>query len=53
MGSIKQKIEKEHGRQLTNRQMTFAQKIVEGIYSNAECARLAGFTDERATEHAS
>mgnify|MGYP001594773935 CR=1 FL=1 len=38
---------------LTNRQRTFAQKIVEGIYSNAECARLSGFSAERANEHAS
>ena len=53
MGSIKKKIEAEHARQMTNRQMTFAQKIVEGIYSNAECARLAGFKSELAVEHAS
>jgi hypothetical protein len=53
MVSIKKKIEAEHDRQLTNRQMTFAQKIVEGIYSNAECARLAGFKPELAVEHAS
>ena len=53
MASIKKKIEAEHDRQLTNRQMTFAQKIVEGIYSNAECARLAGFKPELAVEHAS
>ena len=38
---------------LTNRQRTFAQKIVEGIYSNAECARLSGFAEERANEYAS
>jgi hypothetical protein len=38
---------------LTNRQKTFAQKIVEGIYSNAECARLSGFATERAHEYAS
>ena len=38
---------------LTNRQKTFAEKIVEGIYSNAECARLAGYNIERAKEHAS
>ena len=53
MGSIKQKIEKEHGRQLTNRQMTFAQKIVEGIYSNAECARLAGYSHDVSAKQAS
>ena len=38
---------------LTNRQKTFARKIVEGIYSNAECARLAGYSEERANEYAS
>jgi phage terminase small subunit len=38
---------------MTNRQKTFAQKIVEGIYSNAESARLAGYNEERANEHAS
>ena len=53
MGSIKKKIEAEHDRQLTNRQMTFAQKIVEGIYSNAECARLAGYSVEVANVSAS
>ena len=46
MPSIKKKIEEEHGRKLTNRQMTFAQKIVEGIYSNAECARKAGYSHD-------
>ena len=44
MPSIKKKIEEEHGRKLTNRQMTFAQKIVEGIYSNTECAKRAGYS---------
>ena len=53
MGSIKKKIEAEHDRQLTNRQMTFAQKIVEGIYSNAEFARLAGYSVEVANVSAS
>ena len=40
-------------RSLTNRQMTFAQKIVEGLYSNAECARLAGFSTTVAAKQAS
>jgi len=53
MGSIKKKVEAEHDRQLTNRQMTFARKIVEGIYSNAECARLAGYASELASKQAS
>ena len=53
MPSIKKKIEEEHGRKLTNRQMTFAQKIVEGIYSNAECARKAGYSHDVAQKQAS
>jgi len=53
MGKLEDKIEEEHGRQLTNRQKTFARHIVEGIYSNAECARKAGFYPELAAEHAS
>ena len=53
MKSAKKKIEKEHGRTLTNRQMTFARHIVEGIYSNAECARKAGYSHEVANNQAS
>ena len=53
MASIKKKIEEEHGRQLTNRQMTFATHIVEGIYSNAECARKAGYSEDVAPKQAS
>lgn len=53
MASAKAKIEEEHGRRLTNRQMTFAEKIVEGVYSNAECARLAGYSRELAAKQAS
>jgi len=53
MASIKQKIEEEYGRQLTNRQMTFAQHVVEGIYSNAECARKAGYAPDVANVSAS
>ena len=52
MGSVK-KIEKQHGRKLTNRQKTFARHIVEGIYSNVECARKAGYKQDLAKEHAS
>ena len=53
MTSIKKKIEEEHGRQLTNRQMTFARHIVEGVYSNAECARKAGYSHDVAKKQAS
>lgn len=42
--------EKQH--KLTNRQMTFARHIVEGIYSNAECARKAGYSPNLANERA-
>ena len=53
MTTAKKKIEEEYGRTLTNRQMTFARHIVEGIYSNAECARKAGFSPNVADNQAS
>jgi|TARA_R110000803_G_scaffold87929_1_gene154877 hypothetical protein len=53
MASLKKKIEDEHDRQLTTRQMTFARHIVEGIYSNAECARKAGYAHDIAPKQAS
>lgn len=37
---------------LTNRQRTFAELIVEGLLSNAECARRAGFSKKVAGEYA-
>ena len=49
----KKDIEEKHERKLTNRQMTFARHIVEGIYSNAESARQAGYSPELANERAS
>ena len=48
-----EEIEEEHGRKLTNRQMNFARYYVEGIYSNAECARKAGYAKESAHVQAS
>ena len=36
------------GRKLTNRQKEFARLYVEGIYSNAECARRAGYASASA-----
>ena len=53
MASLAKKIEEEHGRTLTNRQRTFARHIVEGIYSNAECARKAGFAPDHGAVMAS
>jgi hypothetical protein len=53
MVSGKEKIEEQHGRELTNRQMTFARFIVEGIYSNAECARKAGYSPNVVANQAS
>lgn len=53
MGNLEKKIEEEHGRTLTNRQKTFARHIVEGIYSNAECARKAGYAPDIANVTAS
>ena len=38
---------------LTARQKTFAQHIVEGVYSNAECARKAGYAQDTAHIYAS
>jgi len=49
----KKDIEEKHDRKLTNRQMTFARHIVEGIYSNAEAARQAGYASDLAPERAS
>ena len=37
---------------LTNRQREFARYYVEGRYSNAECARLAGYSPDAAKQHA-
>lgn len=45
-GPVVARIEEEHGRVLTERQKTFAELFVEGIYTNAECARRAGFSPE-------
>lgn len=53
MGKLEKKIEEEHGRTLTNRQRTFARHIVEGIYSNAEAARKAGYSPHVAFNTAS
>tara|TARA_R100001163_G_C5058174_1_gene194764 strand:- start:463 stop:1053 length:591 start_codon:yes stop_codon:yes gene_type:complete len=38
-------IEESHNRKLTNRQKEFARHYVDGTHSNAECARLAGYSD--------
>ena len=38
---------------LTNRQREFARYIVEGLYSNAECARKAGYAEGQAAKTAS
>jgi DNA-binding CsgD family transcriptional regulator len=37
---------------LTNRQKTFARLVSEGIYSNSECARRAGFAEDTAGAYA-
>ena len=41
-------IEAESGQKLTQRQKEFARHYVEGIYSNAECARKAGYASKSA-----
>ena len=47
------KIEKNHNRLLTNRQKTFAELYVEGIYTNKECAIRSGYNQSCAKTHAS
>tara|TARA_R110000744_G_scaffold232326_1_gene350434 strand:+ start:792 stop:1376 length:585 start_codon:yes stop_codon:yes gene_type:complete len=39
------KIEEAHNRKLTNRQKEFARHYVDGTHSNAQCARLAGYSN--------
>ena len=46
-------IEEDTGRKLTNRQREFARYYVEGIYSNTECAKKAGFSPATADVMAS
>tara|TARA_R110000787_G_scaffold30702_1_gene82149 strand:+ start:648 stop:1235 length:588 start_codon:yes stop_codon:yes gene_type:complete len=50
---IASQIEDKLDRKLTNRQREFAKYYVEGIYSNAECARKAGFSADTAIVYAS
>ena len=45
---IASQVEEREGRKLTNRQREFARLYVEGVYSNAECARRAGFSKDTA-----
>src|SRR6056300_1317173 len=48
-----EEIEDKHSRVLTARQQTFARHIAEGIYSNTECARKAGYAPDTAHMYAS
>ena len=48
-----EKIEETHDRKLTDRQKTFAKFVVEGIYSNTECARKSGYALSVAKKQAS
>jgi len=50
---IAKEVETRLDRKLTNRQREFAKYYVEGIYSNAECARKAGFSPKVANTIAS
>jgi hypothetical protein len=45
--------EDKQERKLTTRQKSFAKFIVEGVYSNAECARKAGYAPDTAAIYAS
>ena len=47
---IAKEVETRLDRKLTNRQREFAKYYVEGIYSNAECARKAGFSPKVANK---
>jgi hypothetical protein len=51
-GSAAARLEEEHGRYMTERQKTFAELYVEGVYTNAECARKAGFSHDIANVYA-
>ena len=51
--TISRDVEEQHGRKLTNRQREFARYYVEGIYSNAECARKSGYSPKVAKVSAS
>ena len=48
-----QAIEQTHDRTLTDRQKTFSKYVVEGIYSNTECARKSGYSPNVAKKQAS
>ena len=50
---IASQIEEKEGRKLTNRQREFCKYVVQGIYSNSECARKAGFAAENVAVTAS
>tara|TARA_R100000152_G_C6755357_1_gene179072 strand:+ start:562 stop:1110 length:549 start_codon:yes stop_codon:yes gene_type:complete len=50
---IAKEVETKLNRKLTNRQREFAKYYVEGIYSNAECSRKAGFSPKVANTIAS
>lgn len=47
-----EKAETEERGWLTNRQREFAKLIVDGVYSNAECARRAGYSKSNAVVYA-
>jgi len=49
---IASQVEEQSERKLTNRQREFAKYYVEGQYSNAECARKAGFSSATAAVYA-
>lgn len=51
-GKTVARIEEEHGRVLTERQKHFAELYVEGMHTNTECARKAGFSHDIANVYA-
>lgn len=46
------KIEEDYSRTITERQKTFAELYAEGLYTNADCARRAGFNHDTASVYA-
>jgi DNA-binding CsgD family transcriptional regulator len=51
-GSKVSSIEEDYGRVITERQKTFAELYSEGLYTNTECARRAGFNHDTANVYA-
>lgn len=51
--ALQRSVEDQHDRVLTERQREFARLYVEGARTNKECARLAGYSPDSCSQHAS